>query len=91
MKRTIITVAVAVVLSVGITAAITSNSTKAAWRELLVDRQAADGVKTIESKTYIIEAYGNDLRAYSWKDPVHGLFCTFVAGTKKGGLSCGNI
>ena len=42
---------------------------------------------TVKSTTFKVEATGYDLRGYEFVTP-SGKHCVFVAGSKKGGLSC---
>lgn len=46
------------------------------------------GDETVQAKSFSIEAKGWDLRGYIFSPPGMNNICLFVAGSKKGGLTC---
>lgn len=55
----------------------------------LWEKVSTAGAPTVQSKMYKIDAAGWNLRAYEFT-PLHSqhMKCVFVAGSKKGGVSC---
>jgi hypothetical protein len=83
MRQTLGVIAASVI----ITAGIAFGSAQAGFLESLgslID-------ETVDTKTYTVEAKGWNLRAYAWIDPASGLYCLYVAGENKGGLSCNKV
>lgn len=57
----------------------------------IIEKLTSLGDKLVETYSYTVEAKMWNLRAYTWTDPKSGLYCIYVAGENKGGLSCNPI
>ena len=82
MNKTILATLVAISMIIGVGAAY-NNHAHAGWLSNL-----AFGGKEVPSQRFKIKAQGNDLRGYLFELPGENRQCLFLAGTKKGGLSC---
>jgi hypothetical protein len=74
---------IAIILAMFVVAAFFTATAKASfWKNMVTSGP------TVPSKEFKVDASGWDLRGYVFKLPGSTKTCVFVAGSKKGGLSC---